>query len=65
MIPVKAVEHDGDWFLIPNEKYQDFLKLTEELTSDEENHELQEEFETKFGSYRTGGDLNLVQLFIQ
>ena len=31
----------------------------------QDDFDLQEEFEDKFGKYRTGGDLNNVQLYIK
>lgn len=56
--PVKAVKEDGDWFVIPNELYQEF-------NEDTYNEELVDSggFDDKWYKYKTGGDLNLIQLF--
>lgn len=56
--PVKAVKEDGDWFVIPNELYEEF-------NEDLYNEELVDSggFDDKWWKYKTGGDLNLIQLF--
>lgn len=60
MIPVQAVEdNDGHWYLIPNDKVEYFHELLEDLSEDTE-----ERFSELFGEYATGGDLNLIQLYI-
>lgn len=59
LIPVKAVEDEsGHWYVIPNDFFEQFYK-------DAEDYELCEsgEFDNKYGKYRTGGDLNLIQLY--
>lgn len=59
MIPVKAVQDDsGHWYVIPASMYREFSKdlLNESMVDSGE-------FDGKWGSYRTGGDLNLVQLW--
>ena len=58
-IPVTAMENDGDWFIIPSHLYKEFYE-------DSWNEELIESggFDDKWWKYKTGGDLNLVQLYI-
>jgi hypothetical protein len=65
--PVKAVQDEaGHWYVIPVNLQEDFRKL-HELASDYSNEPVQEqaeiEFHDKFSQYRTGGDLNNVQLY--
>lgn len=59
LVKVQAVQDDsGHWYVIPNE-------LKDEFNSDSENWEMCDsgEFDTKYGEYMTGGDLNLIQLW--
>ena len=61
MIKVKILQDDsGHWYIIPNELYDEFCL-------DEQNEEMiyDGEFDEKWGKYRTGGDLNLVQLYAE
>lgn len=61
--PVKAVrDDDGHWYVIPNELFNEFNRL---LDTHEDDFESQREFMEKFDKYRTGGDLNLVQLYAE
>lgn len=56
---VKAVKDDsGHWYVIPNE-------LAESFYSDSENYDFCDsgQFDNKWRMYRTGGDLNLIQLY--
>jgi hypothetical protein len=56
---ITALQDDsGDWYVIPNELRKDFFK-------DQEDEDMVDsgEFDTKYGEYRTGGDLNIIQLF--
>lgn len=58
---VKAVKDDcGHWYVIPEE-------LFEQFRWDDNNDEMSYSglFDDKYGQYRTGGDLNLVQLFAE
>lgn len=56
---VKAVQDDScHWYIIPAELEEDFNK-----DLDENDEDLA--FDEKYGEYRTGGDLNLVQLYIK
>lgn len=57
--PVKAVtDESGHWYLIPNEIYSDFIR-------DLNDESMEDEFGSIYGEYMTGGDLNLVQLYIK
>ena len=61
MQKVKAVQDDsGHWYVIPDELYDEFIK-------DLENEQMADsgEFDEIYGMYRTGGDLNLVQLYAE
>ena len=66
-IPVKAVkDDDGHWYVIPVDESEDFFNIMEKLINcDYDDMELLDEFESKFGNYKTGGDLNLKQLYIK
>ena len=58
---VKAVVDDsGHWYIIPNELFDSFY---EEVV--DEDFCDSGAFDEKYGEYRTGGDLNLVQLFAE
>lgn len=63
--PVVCTQDEtGDWYILPNELSDSFNAYF--INGDMENdYELQDEFEEKFGKYRTGGDLNLTQLYIK
>ena len=58
--PYKADCVDGDWYVIPNELYEQFCE-------DAEDEEFVEDgdLSVKYGEYATGGDLNLVQLYVK
>lgn len=61
---------NGDWFVIPYELKTGFYNTEEALINMEEKDysehlNLTNEFEDKFGEYRTGGDLNLKELYIK
>jgi hypothetical protein len=65
MIPIKALKDDeGHWYIIPNEKAVDFYKDLEN-TYEDDGEKFNDEFNDKYGQYRTGGDLNLIQLYIK
>ncbi len=56
---VKALKDEsGHWYVIPNDLVSSFMK-------DEQDEDFVDsgEFDNKYGKYRTGGDLNLVQLY--
>lgn len=58
---VKCVmDDDGHWYVIPIDLSDSFLK-------DGQDEEMVDsgEFDNKYGKYRTGGDLNSVQLFAE
>lgn len=67
MMAIKAIEHDTDWYLIPNELYTEFYRLTEKFNSDDYPHRYddEEEFNKKFDKFRINGDLNNIQLYIE
>lgn len=68
LIQVKAVQDDSShWYLMPNELFDEFHRLQEKLYSDNyaEKYDDEEEFESKFRQYRTGGGLNNKQLYIK
>ena len=55
MEPVYVVsDDDGHWYLIPVALRLEFYNTTDE-----------NEFNNKFAKYRTGGDINLVQLYAE
>lgn len=61
MIKVKAVQdYDAHWYLIPNELIDDFYK-----DCDNEDMTDSGEFDDKYNKYRTHGDVNLTQLYIE
>jgi hypothetical protein len=56
---VKALKDEsGHWYIIPNDLVQSFRK-------DEQDEDFVDsgDFDNKYGKYRTGGDVNLVQLY--
>lgn len=58
---VKAIkDEDGHWYVIPELLYYQFCV-------DLGNEEMVDsgDFDNKYGKYRTGGDLNLVQLYAE
>lgn len=64
---VVAVQDGGShWYVIPSSIHDEFNRL-HELASDYSVDEVQEqaeiEFHDIFGKYRTGGDLNNIQLY--
>jgi hypothetical protein len=57
---VKVIKDEsGHWYVLPNDILNEFKK--DELDEDFVDSG---EFDKKYGSYRTGGDLNLVQLYV-
>ncbi|MGL4330779.1 MAG: hypothetical protein ACRCSD_09310 [Clostridium sp.] len=67
MIAVKALQdYYSHWYLIPNELEEEFNILQEKLNSDiyEERYDDEDLFNIKFNHYRTDGDLNNIQLFV-
>lgn len=58
---VLAIQDDCcDWFVIP-------IELRDEFYKDNYNESMTDcgEFDDKWGKYRTGGDLNLIQLWAE
>lgn len=60
---VAIQDGDSNWHVIPKELTDEFYKLDQEAGG--ENYDKQEEFMDKFGKYRTGGDLNNIQLYAE
>lgn len=69
LIKVKAIEFESDWYLIPNDMTDDFLKLSTIFYDSEpftdEFYKAADDIENKFGEYKTGGDLNIFQLYMK
>lgn len=64
--PVKAEQDDsGHWYIIPNELSEKFSELNNKICGNGEDYESLEEFEKLFNGFMTGGDLNLVQLYVK
>ena len=66
---VAAVQdNDSHWYVVPAELKDEFHNLLE-MAADYNNEPVQEqaeiEFDAKFTRYRTGGDLNIVQLYAE
>lgn len=58
---VKAVKDEsGHWYVLPNYLYCNFRR-------DEEDEDFVDsgKFDEKYGRYRTGGDLNNIQLYAE
>lgn len=65
MIAVKAKRDDaGHWYLIPNELVNEFNNLLDYAINSEDDGSSIDLFENTFSKYRTGGDLNNTQLYI-
>jgi len=56
---VAIQDEDCNWYVIPAWMVNEFYML-QELGEEQDDYE---EFEETFGKYRTGGDLNLIQLY--
>lgn len=55
---VEQLQHEGDWFWIPSDKvevFSEMSKLIEGITY-MDKPDVFDDFENKFGHYRTGGD---------
>lgn len=66
-IKIKVMYDDASHcYLVPEELAQDFTKhMNAMYESDFEDQDVVNAFESKFGQYRTGGDINNVQLYIE
>jgi hypothetical protein len=69
MIAVKAVQDESShWYLVPNDELREFDILSGDISDldddSKEYYDKIEEFEKLFSKYRTGGDLNNVQLYV-
>ena len=66
MIKIKVVQDDsGHWYTIPNELFDEFINISDDIENNEDDQKYIDEFEDKFSHYRTGGDLNIKQLWIE
>jgi hypothetical protein len=67
MKAIRALEDgDGHWYLVPNELSSKFSELSNKIDEDGEDFfPALEEFEKLFNEFRTGGDLNNTQLYIE
>jgi len=64
MIPVIAKQDEsGHWYLIPNELDENFIQLYNE--AEDGSTSAEDEFIEIFSKYRTGGDINNKQLYIE
>lgn len=57
-------DESGHWYVIPVDLKEEFLDRLNVLM-EENDPDLEQGFDEKFGKYRTGGDLNLVQLYAE
>lgn len=66
-VKVKAIEFEGDWYVIPSNMESEFIQLINDFyyyaPQTEEWHKICGEIDLRFGNYATGGDLNLVELW--
>lgn len=63
---VSAIQDDaGHWYVLPSELTSKFYELDLAIGSENETTatEAEENFEFYFSKYRTGGDLNNIQLY--
>lgn len=74
LIKVVAVQDDGShWYIIPKDSQQEFHDLSNAVynaynnvdVKQEKLNEVENAFNTKFSKYRTGGDLNNIQLYAE
>ena len=64
MIKVTAVQDESShWYLIPSEMKEEFYRLHNQATDDD--YEAQEKFMKNLDQYRTGGDVNGKQLYVE
>lgn len=65
MKKVIAIQDESShWYVIPAESKSEFNELIERFMNTDD-YDILSEFETKFDKYRTGGDLNNVQLYAE
>lgn len=63
---VKAIsDDDGHWYVVPDDLANEFRMLLRRIYADVDDYVLQNDFNAKFGRYRTGGDLNNIQLYAE
>ena len=61
LVRVKVVNKTGEWYIVPEDFYKSFMDdyLVQVFTPSFID------FDAKWGKYKTGGDLNLVQLWAE
>ena len=61
LVRVKVVNKTGEWYIVPEDFYKSFMDdyLVQVFTPS------LIDFDAKWGKYKTGGDLNLVQLWAE
>lgn len=68
---VAKTDESSHWYVIPEELNEEFNRLMEQyyLADNRDDYdtvdEIVDEFESKFAKYRTGGDLNNIQLYAE
>jgi hypothetical protein len=69
MIKVMVLSEGSNWVIIPEDKYEEFNQCAANVSMaemySEKWYDLIDVFETKYGGYRTGGDINNVQLYAE
>lgn len=56
---VAVRDNDAHWYVIPLSKHEEFNNLLREAEENDDYYK----FEDEFSNYRTGGDLNNIQLY--
>lgn len=58
---VAVRDNDAHWYVIPLSKHEEFNNLLREAEENDDYYK----FEDEFSNYRTGGDLNNIQLYAE
>ena len=65
-IPAYATRDESShWYVIPLSMKDEFTRLSDACEKEDYTHESVTAFENKFSEYRTGGSINLVQLYVK
>ena len=59
-----VTDEASHWYVIPYEMKDDFWSMVRDMSNEPFDYDLFQEFEDKYGKYRTGGDLNLIPLYV-
>lgn len=71
MKPVKIIEFEGDFYVIPNHEYEGFMTLIHQileaqvLEQTDEYYSYCNQLTRLYSEYMTGGDLNNQQFYIK